>query len=100
MTKPITEVTVLMLVEAGQLSLNDPVSSCRSCKRFRCKSDLRHTVTVLRPPTVRDLLRQCLVTAPEPLTPTRLLRRQLAKELSSERGETLLPIQSLLAAVD
>ena len=58
MTKPITGAAVLMLAEAGQLSLDDPVSRfLPDFQALQVQSRPGHTVPALSPPTVRDLLR-------------------------------------------
>lgn len=57
MTKPITAVAVLMLIEAGRLHWNDPLS--RFLPEFaetRVQVRPGQTEPMLRPPTIRDLL--------------------------------------------
>ena len=67
MTKPITSVATMMLVDAGKLSLNDPVAkyipSFANAKVALAKADAQgeppfELVAAARPPTIRDLLLQ------------------------------------------
>src|SRR3954447_1744862 len=58
MTKPITAVAVLMLVEAGRITLEDPVSRfLPDFQALQVQTQPGHTVPEVRPPTIRDLLR-------------------------------------------
>ena len=67
MTKPITSVATMMLVDAGKLSLNDPVAkyipSFANAKVALAKADAQDEpsfklVPAVRQPTIRDLLLQ------------------------------------------
>lgn len=61
MTKPMTSVAILMLLEEGRLLLGDPVSkflpALSSLKVQVAKGDGYETVSAAREPTVQDLLR-------------------------------------------
>src|SRR3954468_959370 len=58
MTKPITAVAVLMLVKAGRITLEDPVSRfLPDFQALQVQTQPGHTVPEVRPPTIRDLLR-------------------------------------------
>ena len=58
MTKPVTAVAVLMLVEAGRIGLDDPVKRfIPEFEALQVQTQPGHTVPELRPPTIRDLLR-------------------------------------------
>lgn len=58
MTKPITSVAALMLVEAGKLKLDDPVGNyLPALKELRVYAGKDQTVPVKRAVTLRDLMR-------------------------------------------
>jgi CubicO group peptidase (beta-lactamase class C family) len=58
MTKPITSVAALMLVEAGKLKLDDPVGNyLPELKELRVYAGKDKTVATKRPVTIRDLMR-------------------------------------------
>jgi CubicO group peptidase (beta-lactamase class C family) len=58
MTKPITSVAALMLVEAGKLKLDDPVGNyLPELKNLRVYAGKDQTVEAKRPVTIRDLMR-------------------------------------------
>jgi len=58
MTKPITAVAVLMLVEAGRIGLDDPLKNVLpEFEALQVQTEPGHTVPEQRPLTIRDLLR-------------------------------------------
>ncbi|HEV8068451.1 MAG TPA: serine hydrolase domain-containing protein [Planctomycetaceae bacterium] len=58
MTKPITSVAALMLVEAGKLRLDDPVGNyLPELQNLRVYAGKDQTVAAKRPVTIRDLMR-------------------------------------------
>jgi len=58
MTKPITSVAALMLVEAGKLKLDDPVGNyLPELQNLRVYAGKDQTVAAKRPVTIRDLMR-------------------------------------------
>jgi CubicO group peptidase (beta-lactamase class C family) len=58
MTKPITAVAVLMLVEAGRIGLDEPIGRfLPDFQALQVQTQPRYTVPEVRPPTIRDLLR-------------------------------------------
>jgi CubicO group peptidase (beta-lactamase class C family) len=61
MTKPITTVAAMMLVEEGKIRLDDPVASYlpefKNLRVHAGKTDSDESVEVTREPTIRDLMR-------------------------------------------
>ena len=61
MTKPITTVAAMMLVEEGKISLDDPVAmyvpEFKGLRVHAGKADSDETMEVAREPTIRDLMR-------------------------------------------
>jgi CubicO group peptidase (beta-lactamase class C family) len=58
MTKPVTSVAALMLVEAGKLNLDDPVGNyLPELQNLRVYAGKDQTVAAKRPVTIRDLMR-------------------------------------------
>jgi CubicO group peptidase (beta-lactamase class C family) len=58
MTKPITSVAALMLVEAGKIELDDPVGKyLPNLKDLRVYAGKDRTIEAKRPVTIRDLMR-------------------------------------------
>lgn len=96
MTKPITSLAVLMLVDDGRIALDDPVA--KHLTEFASatvysgeEGGVIKTEALRRPLTVRDLLRHSAGIPYQAPVPHPVLRRYVARGIDNGSGQTFVP---------